>query len=89
MSGRHPRPWPERFEVTVHTNGGAAIPYRVMTWRYEEKAVALAVSAHLQHDQGDVLSRISDVEIRDLGPAESDSAGLPSIQGWLTDRMEW
>ena len=90
MSPEDARSWPETFEVTVHTNGGASIPYRVMTWRHEEKAVALAASAHFrQHDQSEVAARISDIEVRDLGPAPRDSAGMPSIDGSLTDRMEW
>lgn len=90
MSRRNARGWPETFEVTVHTNGGGSNSYRVMTWRHEEKAVALAVAEHLRrHDQSEVQSRISDVEVRDLGPAVRDSAGMPSIDDWLTDRMEW
>ena len=90
MSRKGARSWPETFEVTVHTNGGASIPYRVMTWRHEEKAVALAVASHShRHDQSEVASRISDIEVRDLGPAARDSAGMPSIDDWLTDRMEW
>jgi hypothetical protein len=41
------RRWPQRFEVTLHTNSESDVRYWVITWLSAEKAVAMAVGAHV------------------------------------------
>lgn len=85
------RSWPQRFNVSVRTNGGDVIPYSVVTWLSREKAVAIAVMAHIhRHAPGAGAMAIHDVEIVDAGPVGRDSNGLMSLAGKdLTDRMEF
>ncbi len=41
---RTQRSWPHRFKVVVRTAPDTAVPYSVVTWLAEEKAIALAVT---------------------------------------------
>lgn len=83
--------WPHRFRVTIHTNGGASVDYSAVTLLSPEKAVAMAVAAHLRgHDQAQVATRVHDVEIDDLGPVERARDGTAAVGGDdLVDRVEW
>jgi len=77
--------------VTVHTNAGEAVNYRVVTWLSREKAVAIAVAAHLRRYSDDQPStRARDVEVTDLGPAGRAADGTVAVdRDELIDRMEF
>lgn len=85
------RSWPHRYRVTVRTHGGKNIPYEAVSWRSAEKAVALAVAAHLRrHPEENTRNRVEDVEVEDLGPVGRDQQGAMALQGAdLVDRMEF
>lgn len=85
------RSWPTRFRVTVRTNSGQAIPYMVVTWLSQEKAVAIAVTAHVtRHGPTPGPMSTRDVEIAELGPVGRTHDGKMMLErGDLTDRMEF
>jgi hypothetical protein len=85
------RSWPSRFRVTVKTNSGQAIPYVVVTWLSREKAIAIAVAAHVaRYNPSPGPMSIRDVEVLELGPVERTSEGKMMLEhGDLTDRMEF
>lgn len=85
------RSWSHRYRVTVRTHGGKAIAYQAVTWRSSEKAVALAVSAHLRrYPEENARNLLGDVEVEDLGPVRRDEQGAMALQGAdLVDRMEF
>jgi hypothetical protein len=74
--------------VTVQTGTGGSVPYPVVTWLAREKAIAMAVAAHLRrHPEGD---EIYDVEVEDLGPVARDAQGAMVLErSDLTDRSEF
>ncbi len=85
------RRWPKRYRVTIHTNGGNSIPYSATTWLSPNKAIAMAVAAHLdRHHPGTGPMGIRDVEVADLGPVPRNADGKMVIEGSdLVDRMEF
>jgi len=85
------RPWPHRFRVTIHTNGGLSVSYPVVTSLSREKAVALATAAHSRrHSQEEPSARVRDVEVADLGPVARDERGVMVLEGSdIVDRMEF
>jgi hypothetical protein len=85
------RNWPSRFRVTVRTNSGQAISYVAVTWLSREKAIAIAVTAHvMRHGPGPGPMSIRDVEVAELGPVGRTSEGKMMLEhGYLTDRMEF
>lgn len=84
------RSWPHRFRVTIHTNGGAAVVYPVVSWRSKEKAVALAVSAHQRRHADQPATRVREVDIDDLGPVGRDAQGAMALEGAdIVDRAEF
>lgn len=74
--------------MIVHTRAGGSSRYGVVTWLSQEKAIALAVAAHLRrHPEGEA---IYDVEVEDLGPVARDSQGAMLLElSDLTDRAEF
>jgi hypothetical protein len=85
------RSWPHRFRVTIHTNGGAALTYPVVSWLSQEKAIAMAVFAHgRRYPDGQPSTRVRDVEVVDLGPVGRDSQGAMALdRSDILDRMEF
>lgn len=85
------RNWPSRFRVTMRTNSGQAISYAVVTWLSREKAIAIAVTAHVtRHDPSPGPMSIRDVEVVELGPVGRTREGKMMLErGDLTDRMEF
>jgi hypothetical protein len=85
------RSWPIRFRVTVQTNSGQEIPYTVVTRLASEKAIAIAVTAHLaRHHASPGPMAIRDVEVAELGSVERTCGGKMMLdRGDLTDRMEF
>jgi hypothetical protein len=85
------RSWPHRFRVTVRTHGGTTIPNEAVSWRSVEKAVALAVAAHLRrHPEENPSTRVGDIQVEDLGPVGRDEQGAMVLKGGdLIDRMEF
>jgi len=73
-----------RYTVTLRYVGGEAKSIQVLTNRGEAKAVALAVS-RLHFGRRYPL----DVDVRDDGPAELDTSGVPILSGHAFDRNEW
>lgn len=85
---RAQRSWPQRFRVVIHIGPDASIPYSVVTWLAEEKAIALAVAAHTRRYRETYV--IDDVEVQDLGPAGRDEQGEIILDPKdLTDRREF
>ena len=83
------RSWPHRFRVTIRTHAGGSLPYSVVTWLSSEKAVALAVAAHVRRNPGDSAG-VHDVEVEDLGPVERDVQGKMALdRADLIDRAEF
>ncbi|MGH3117439.1 MAG: hypothetical protein ACRDQ2_10075 [Gaiellales bacterium] len=74
--------------MTVHTRVGGSARYAVVTWLTEEKAIAMAVAAHLRrHPDGE---ETYDVEVEDLGPVDRDAQGAMVLErSDLTDRAEF
>jgi hypothetical protein len=85
------RSWPHRFRVNIHTNSGSSLTYSVVTWLSSEKAVAIAVVAHVgRHQSGTGPMGIHDVHVSDLGPVAQKADGKMLIDSAdLTDRMEF
>lgn len=85
------RSWPHRLRVTIHTNGGAALTYPVVSWLSPEKAVAMAVAAHLRrHPAEQSTARVRDVEVVDLGLVGRDAQGVMVLdRADIVDRMEF
>jgi virulence-associated protein VagC len=85
------RSWPHRFRVTIHTNGGTAIVYPVVSWRSQDQAVALAVTAHQRrHPDDQPAMRAREVNVDDLGPVGRDAQGAMALEGAdIIDRMEF
>jgi hypothetical protein len=85
------RSWPSRFRVTVRTNSGHAKPCLVVTWLSQEKAVAIAVTAHVaRHRPDHGPMSIHDVEVEELGPVGRTREGNMMLErGDLTDRIEF
>ncbi len=85
---RTQRSWPHRFKVVVRTAPDTAVPYSVVTWLAEEKAIALAVTAHLRRHHEP--NGIHDVEVEDLGPVGRDAQGEMMLErNDLVDRAEF
>jgi hypothetical protein len=85
-----PRSWPERFKVMIRTRAGGEVRYNVVTWLSEHKAVAMAVTAHLDRHGNTATSAIVDVTVSDLGPAARSPSGTVDLQsGELSDRFEF
>ncbi len=85
------RGWPERFRVNIHTNSESSIGYTVVTWLSPEKAIAIAVAAHVaRHQPESGPMGIHDVEVTDLGPVDRSADGAMLMdQSDLSDRMEF
>ena len=83
--------WPRRYRVTIVTNAGETISYPTVTFLSPEKAVAIAVAAHLRrYSEDSTGTRLRDVEIEDLGRLDRDAAGVFALNGTdLMDRMEF
>lgn len=82
---RQQRPWPVRYRVTLWSAPHESVGYDVVTWLYDEKAVALAVAAHLR-----TTGRTpADVTVEALGDAPADAKGLVAVGSDLHDRMEF
>lgn len=87
---RSPRAWPQRYEVRVHTRAGPIRAYPVVTWLGEEKAIALAVAAHVGFFAEGLSREIADVEIDDQGQVGRTDNGTPALEGAdLVDRLEF
>jgi hypothetical protein len=85
---RDRRDWPSRFRVIVRNAHGVASTYHAITWLSRDKAVALAVDAHLQrHPEA---GAVYEIEAEDLGPAprQPDGTAAPEPAD-LVDRLEW
>jgi hypothetical protein len=66
------RSWPHRFRVGIHTNSGTSLEYPVVTWLSREKAIAIAVTAHIdRYSPGTGPMGVHDVDVTDLGPGGS------------------
>jgi hypothetical protein len=75
--------------VTIRTHAGRSVPYSTVTWLSPEKAVALAVAAHLRRNPGDSAG-VHDVEVADLGPVGRDVEGKMALdRADLIDRAEF
>ncbi|MGH9155948.1 MAG: hypothetical protein ACRD1K_08990 [Acidimicrobiales bacterium] len=74
--------------MMVRARAGEPVAYSAVTWLAQEKAIALAVAAHLRrHPDGE---EIYDVEVEDLGPVARDSQGAMVLErSDLTDRSEF
>lgn len=74
--------------MTVHNRAGGSVSYSVVTWLAQEKAIAMAVGAHLRrHPEGE---EIYDIEVDDLGPVDRDAQGAMALErSDLTDRAEF
>jgi hypothetical protein len=84
------RSWPERFKVMIRTRAGGEVRYNVVTWLGEHKAVAMAVTAHLDRHGNTQTSGIVDVTVTDMGPAARSPDGTVDIQpNELSDRTEF
>lgn len=84
------RSWPHRFRVTIHTNGGSAVVYPVVSWGSQEKAVALAVRAHQRRHGDQPATRLRELNVEDLGPVGRDAQGAMALEGAdIVDRMEF
>lgn len=82
------RSWPQRFRVIVHTGPDASVPYSAVTWLGKEKAIALAVAAHLRRHPG--ADAVYDVAVEDVGPVGRDThGGMRLERDDLTDRSEF
>jgi hypothetical protein len=75
---RPQRSWPVVYKVTLATQGPeqATVAYTVMTWLYEEKAVALAVEA-LYHFHPE--AKVYDVAAEEVGPAAANADGTVDL----------
>jgi len=80
--------WPKRFRVILHVRTGGSIPFSVVTWISQNKAISIAVAAYMRrYPEG---AEIYDVEIDDLGRISRDAEGLMVIsRSDLTDRSEF
>lgn len=75
-----------RYTVTLRPLRGAVKTVRVVTNRGEAKAVYLAAFA----SAGLVRKPFAlEVDVRDDGPPELDSQGVPVLEGYAFDRDEW
>lgn len=84
------RSWPHRFRVTIRTHAGGSVPYSVVTWLSQEKAVALAVAAHLRRNPGGHAAGVHDVDVADLGPVGRNAEGAMALdRADLIDRAEF
>lgn len=63
----------------------------VVTWLYAEKAIAIAVNAHVtRHHPGTGPMAIHDIEVEKLGPVgRTDEGKMVLDRGDLTDQMEF
>lgn len=85
---RAQRSWPERFRVLVRIGPESTVPYTVVTWLAEEKAIAMAVTEHLRRHRE--ASGIYDVEVQDVGPVDRDARGAMVLErDDITDRTEF
>lgn len=80
--------WPERYEVRIEpaTGTGPTTTYPVLSWLHAEKAIAIAVAEHLRRHPE---SRIYDIVVRSLGPADRDASGTVSLGADLHDRYDF
>ena len=85
------RSWPYRFKVSIQTSGGAVVSYSAVTWLSREKAIAIAVMAHVsRHGPEHGPMAIRDVEVVEAGPVGRAPDGTMILEGTdLTDRMEF
>jgi hypothetical protein len=85
------RNWPHRFRVSIQTNGGSVASYSAVTWLSREKAIAIAVMAHIgRHGLGHGPMAIRDVEVEEAGPVSRGPDGAMILERTdLTDRMEF
>src|ERR1035438_701822 len=66
---RAERSWPRRFRITIQANGGAVPTYSAVTCLSREKAIAIAVMAHIsRHGSGHGPMAIRDVGVVEAGP---------------------
>jgi hypothetical protein len=75
---RAQRSWPVIYRVTLSTLGEepTTVAYTVMTWLYEEKAVALAIEA-MRHFRPN--GKVYDVAIEVVGPAAATATGTVDV----------
>lgn len=85
------RDWPHRFRVSIRTNSGVTVAYHAVTWLSQEKAVAIAVMAHIgRHEPGSGPMGIHDVAVVDTGPVARAERGAMVLERTdLMDRMEF
>jgi hypothetical protein len=85
------RDWPHWFRVSIQTNSGAAASYSAVTWLSREKAVAIAVMAHIgRHGSGHGPMAIRDIGVVEAGPVGRGPDGAMILERTdLTDRMEF
>ena len=85
------RSWPHRFRVSIQTNSGALVSYSAVTWLSREKAIAIAVMAHIsRHGSGHGPMAIRDVGVVEAGPVGRAHDGAMILERTdLTDRMEF
>jgi hypothetical protein len=84
------RSWPHRFRVDVVTSAHQTVPYLVVTWLSEKKAIALAVMAHVRRYGLEGGGALYDVDVTDLGPVPRDHDGSMQLESRdLVDRMEF
>jgi hypothetical protein len=82
------RAWPQRYRVVLSNAQGRSRRYTVVTWLTREKAVAVAVEAHIRRCED--TEAIHDVDVEDLGRAGRDAEGRVAVEsGDLIDRMEF
>lgn len=76
--------------MTIHTNAGASVSYNAVTWLSKEKAVALAIAAHVRRNPDVPGWEVHDVDVVDLGPVERSPKGAMILDRTdLVDRMEF
>jgi hypothetical protein len=77
--------------VTLHTNSGNSVHYGVTTWLSTEKAIAMAVEAHVdRYHPGTGPMGVNDVDVADLGPVRRTDDGKMVIdKSDLIGRMEF
>jgi hypothetical protein len=85
------RSWPNRFRVDIQTINRDIVSYFVVTWLSREKAVAIAVKAHLsRYGSSSGPMAIHDLEVTGAGPVERDADNMMLLdKADLTDRAEF
>jgi hypothetical protein len=81
------RDWPQRYEIRIQPRRGDRLFMSAATWYSAEKAVAMAAQRYAERFPD---NPIFDVEVVDLGPVDSNKAGVPKpARADLIDRWEY